>query len=185
MVTDALVLKHQAISIHNADQTFIVLNQFQTNILYFWCARLENKITFWKKWPSRLRVKTIVICWWPFMKNPPVDYLTKTTQWGKHVSIMTSSCTFPHVEYLGRQEQSGAPRRRYLLGYQQDLVLKGTWCGCVRNIHNSVLILMVKIQLKQTYKPRRNVQYSPGFLIWLELSLVIAATLLPMMNMLT
>ena len=56
VATDALVLKHQAISIHNADYTFIVLDQFQTNILHFWCTRLENKITFWKKWPSRLRV---------------------------------------------------------------------------------------------------------------------------------
>ena len=28
VATDALVLKHQAISIHNADQTFIVLDQF-------------------------------------------------------------------------------------------------------------------------------------------------------------
>ena len=28
VATDALVLKHQAISIHNADKTFIVLDQF-------------------------------------------------------------------------------------------------------------------------------------------------------------
>ena len=28
VATDTLVLKHQAISIHNADQTFIVLDQF-------------------------------------------------------------------------------------------------------------------------------------------------------------
>ena len=38
VATDALVLKHQAITIHNADETFIVLDQFH-------------------KWPSRLRVK--------------------------------------------------------------------------------------------------------------------------------
>ena len=31
--TDALVLKHQAISIHNADLTFIVLDQFHMKIL--------------------------------------------------------------------------------------------------------------------------------------------------------
>ena len=30
VATDALVLKHQAISIHNADWTFIVLDQFHT-----------------------------------------------------------------------------------------------------------------------------------------------------------
>ena len=46
--TDALVLKHQVISILNADQTFIVLDQFYIkNITLFWTT-LENKITFWK-----------------------------------------------------------------------------------------------------------------------------------------
>ena len=32
VATDALVLKHQAISIHNADKTFIVLDQFHIKI---------------------------------------------------------------------------------------------------------------------------------------------------------
>ena len=49
VATDALVLKHQAISIHNADWTFIVLDQFYIEILHLWCTTLENKITFWKK----------------------------------------------------------------------------------------------------------------------------------------
>ena len=56
VATDALVLKHQAISIHNADHIFIVLDQFHIKILHLWYTTLENKITFWKKWPSRLRV---------------------------------------------------------------------------------------------------------------------------------
>ena len=51
VATDALVLKHQAISIHNADLTFIVLDQFHIKILHKWCTRLENKITFWKNEP--------------------------------------------------------------------------------------------------------------------------------------
>ena len=34
VATDALVLKHQAISIHNADWTFIVLDQFHIKILH-------------------------------------------------------------------------------------------------------------------------------------------------------
>ena len=32
VATDALVVKHQAISIHNADRIFTVLDQFQTKI---------------------------------------------------------------------------------------------------------------------------------------------------------
>ena len=34
VATDALVLKHQAISIHNADKTFIVLDQFHIKTLH-------------------------------------------------------------------------------------------------------------------------------------------------------
>ena len=34
MATDDLVLKHQAISIHSADQIFIALYQFNANILH-------------------------------------------------------------------------------------------------------------------------------------------------------
>ena len=49
VATDVLVLKHQAISIHNADQTFIVFDQFHIKALHLWCTRLENKIMFWKK----------------------------------------------------------------------------------------------------------------------------------------
>ena len=57
VATDALVLKHQAISIHNADFTFIVSDQFHIKILHIRWTASENEITFWKKWPSRLRVK--------------------------------------------------------------------------------------------------------------------------------
>ena len=49
MATDALVLKHQAISIQNADLTFIVLDQFQIKLLHIRWTASENKITFWKK----------------------------------------------------------------------------------------------------------------------------------------
>ena len=57
VATDALVLKHQTISIHNADYTFIGLDQFHMKILHIRWTASENEITFWKKWPSRLRVK--------------------------------------------------------------------------------------------------------------------------------
>ena len=57
VATDALVLKHQAISSRNADLTFIVLDQFHIKkILHLWWTTLENKKCFEKKWPSRLRV---------------------------------------------------------------------------------------------------------------------------------
>ena len=50
LATDALLLKHQALSINNADEIFIVFDQFHTKIL-------ENEITFWIKIPRCLRVK--------------------------------------------------------------------------------------------------------------------------------
>ena len=49
VATDALVLKHQAISIHNADKTFIVLDQFYIKPQYIRWTASENEITFWKK----------------------------------------------------------------------------------------------------------------------------------------
>ena len=49
VATDALVLKHQAISIHNADLTFIVLDQFHIKLLHIMWTASENEITFWKK----------------------------------------------------------------------------------------------------------------------------------------
>ena len=48
VATDALVLKHQAISIHNPDYTFIALDQFHMKILHLWWTTLKNKVTFWK-----------------------------------------------------------------------------------------------------------------------------------------
>ena len=36
VATDARLLTHQAISIHNADYIFIVLNQFHTGMLYLY-----------------------------------------------------------------------------------------------------------------------------------------------------
>ena len=59
MVTDALVLKHQAISIYNADLTFIVLDHFHIKISHLWWTTLRNLITFLKKWPSHLGVKKV------------------------------------------------------------------------------------------------------------------------------
>ena len=56
VATDTLVLKHQAISIHNADETFIVLDKFHIKILHIRWTPSENEITFWKKWPSHIRV---------------------------------------------------------------------------------------------------------------------------------
>ena len=49
LATDALVLKHQAISIHSADKIFIVLDHFHAKILHLQWTRLENKITFFQK----------------------------------------------------------------------------------------------------------------------------------------
>ena len=49
VATDAPVLKHQAISIQNADYIFILFDQFHIKILHLWWTALENKIKFWKK----------------------------------------------------------------------------------------------------------------------------------------
>ena len=47
VATDALVLKHQAISIHNADWIAIVLDQFHTKKYHSYKEQiLENKIPF-------------------------------------------------------------------------------------------------------------------------------------------
>ena len=50
VAADALVLKHQAISIHSADLMFIVLWQFHTEILQLWGISLRNIILSWKKY---------------------------------------------------------------------------------------------------------------------------------------
>ena len=42
VATDALVVKHQVISIHNADLISIALHWFQTQILHFKWTSLEN-----------------------------------------------------------------------------------------------------------------------------------------------
>ena len=44
MDTDALVLKHQAISIHSADNIFIVLDQFHTKMIHLLWKTLEMKL---------------------------------------------------------------------------------------------------------------------------------------------
>ena len=49
VATDALVIKHRAISIHNAELTFIVLDQFHIKISHLWRTTLRNKITFLEK----------------------------------------------------------------------------------------------------------------------------------------
>ena len=51
VATDALVLKHQAISIHNADWPFIVLDQFHMKLLHI----KENSI---RKWNNILKKMT-------------------------------------------------------------------------------------------------------------------------------
>ena len=42
VATDALVLKHQAISINNADLTVIVVDQFHTKMSHFKCLMVKN-----------------------------------------------------------------------------------------------------------------------------------------------
>ena len=54
VATDVLVVKHQAISNHSADYIFVVLNQFQTEILHLYRITFENKIIFWKKKNTQL-----------------------------------------------------------------------------------------------------------------------------------
>ena len=58
VATDALVLKHLAISIHSVDKIFIVFEWFHTTIFHSELTTWENRITFWKKkWPNGLRDK--------------------------------------------------------------------------------------------------------------------------------
>ena len=52
VATDALVLKHQAISFLITDKTFNLLDQFHMKILHFCWTTFGNKITYWTKWPS-------------------------------------------------------------------------------------------------------------------------------------
>ena len=49
VATDGLVLQHQAINSHGADQIFIVLDQFLTKLLHLQWKALENYIKFWEK----------------------------------------------------------------------------------------------------------------------------------------
>ena len=49
VATDALVLKHQSISIHSADQISIALDQFQIKYSIHRKQHLWNEITFEKK----------------------------------------------------------------------------------------------------------------------------------------
>ena len=52
VATDSLVLKHQAVSSHNADYIIIVLGRFHTEILHLEGTilnKIENIITFKKK----------------------------------------------------------------------------------------------------------------------------------------
>ena len=67
MATAGLVLKHQAISSHNAEKIFIVLDQFHTKILHLLQKTLEYKITFWKNIPSFFSVKSCPKSKWSFV----------------------------------------------------------------------------------------------------------------------
>ena len=58
VATDTLVLRHQAISIHSADQVFIVLDQLHTKILHFLWKTFEKWITSFKKCIICFRVKS-------------------------------------------------------------------------------------------------------------------------------
>ena len=51
VTTDVLVLKHQTISTHSADQICIPFDQFNRNLLHIAWTKLENKVTFGKKYP--------------------------------------------------------------------------------------------------------------------------------------
>ena len=64
VATDALVLKHQTISIHSADKTFIVLDKFY--IILHSEQHQENNTTFWKQWydpdVNGLSINPILFC---------------------------------------------------------------------------------------------------------------------------
>ena len=49
VATDALVLKHKAISIQCADYIFIVFDKFHTKMIYLQWITLKNEIMFWKQ----------------------------------------------------------------------------------------------------------------------------------------
>ena len=62
VATDALVLKHLAISIHSADWIFIVMDQFLTKMLHLeWARGMEIKL-FWKKNKANLRDLIAATC---------------------------------------------------------------------------------------------------------------------------
>ena len=77
VATDALMLKHQAISNHSADKVFIVFDQFHTKTLHLMWTTSENCITFWKISPRYLRVKldhtsSIICCAIYSLSDDPV-----------------------------------------------------------------------------------------------------------------
>ena len=75
MATNALVLKHQTISIHSADLRYIILHQFHTKLLHVLWKISENVVIFWekKRQPSCLKFnakkKNTNKCWEPYV--PP------------------------------------------------------------------------------------------------------------------
>ena len=80
LAIEALVLIHQAIGIHSAEEILIVLDQFHTEILHLWGPTSENKITFWKKKKknSGLRVKSQFDLRYSFAEVPAAHkYLIK------------------------------------------------------------------------------------------------------------
>ena len=60
VAADALVLKHQTLSIHSVDKRFIVLEWYHTTILHSEWTTWASRIAFWKKWPSGLMVKRLL-----------------------------------------------------------------------------------------------------------------------------
>ena len=65
VATDALVLKHQGISIQSAEWIFIVLNKFHADMLYLMRRILWNEIKFWKRCsPLRVNLSVCFPHWW-------------------------------------------------------------------------------------------------------------------------
>ena len=88
VTTDALVFKHQAISIHNADKTFIVLDQFHIKILHIWWRISENEITFWKMT-------------WSFNSLWPSDAIWQHRTWSTLAQV-TACCLTAPSHYLNQ-----------------------------------------------------------------------------------
>ena len=127
VATDALVLKHQAISTHSVEQVPVVLDQFRMQILHLQQRTLENKIMFWKiKWSSCLRVnRDYIIC------------VTHTWQWNRG----THQTTCPGPARLGADSWK-----------QKSIFYTSTWS--LHKTESSVFMKIIRCRTCPMPKPK-------------------------------